>query len=137
MSSASATIVGSVVTFPTPPLGLVASSYVLAPVENARSVYTLRSHEESEEEVRLFLVDPKPFFPEYLPAVRRAITRVTGEDLVNVAVFVVLNPGEHGDRPTANLLAPILVDAVEGIGVQTVLDGDDWPLRAPLTSAKK
>lgn len=133
MSSASATVVGSVVRFPTPPLGLVATQYLLTPVASARGVHTLRATDE--EDLRLFLIDPAHYFPSYLPTVNRILTHTAGADLKDVAVFVVLNPGEGGEHPTANLLAPILIDIAEGIGVQTVLDGDDWPLRAPLAPA--
>jgi len=46
-------------------------------------------------------------------------------------MLAVVHPG--GDEPTtANLLAPILVNPVTGAAAKVVLDGDEWPLRAPL-----
>lgn len=133
MTSSSATVVGSVVSFPTPPLGLAATKFVLTPVETARGLHTLKATDEAD--LRLFLLDPAQYFPEYLPQVQAVLARIVGHELDDVDVYVVLNPGENGERPTANLLAPVLIDHTDGVGVQTVLDGDDWPLRAPLASA--
>lgn len=42
----------------------------------------------------------------------------------------------HGEPPvlTANLAGPIVVDSRMGIGRQLVLEGDEFPLRAPLSA---
>lgn len=130
MTSSPATVVGTLVNFPTPPLGLAAEEFLLTPVETTRGLFTLRA--TGEEGLRLFLLDPAEYFPEYLPRAIAALKRAADSDLQDVAVLVVLNPGEDGDRPTANLLAPVLVDLAEHLGVQTVLDSDEWPLRASL-----
>ena len=130
MTSSPATIVGTRVHFPTPPLGLAAEEFLLTPVESTRGLFTLRATDE--ESLRLFLLDPTEYFSEYLPRARRALAKAADSDLTDVAVLVVLNPGERGERPTANLLAPVLIDVAEGLGVQTVLDSDEWSLRAPL-----
>ena len=54
----------------------------------------------------------------------------SADDLVLVLLSV------HGDPPvlTANLAGPIIVDVRAGIGRQLVLEGDDFPLRAPLST---
>ncbi len=43
--------------------------------------------------------------------------------------------GVHGDPPTvtANLAGPIVIDPTDQTGRQLVLEGDEFPLRAPLT----
>ena len=46
-------------------------------------------------------------------------------------MLAVVHPGAE-EPTTANLLAPILVNPVTGAAAQVVLDGDEWPLRAPL-----
>lgn len=53
------------------------------------------------------------------------------DDMVLVLLSV------HGEPPalTANLAGPIVVDPREGIGRQLVLEGDEFPLRAPLSAA--
>lgn len=130
MTSSPATVVGTLVNFPTPPLGLDAEEFLLTPVETTRGLFTLRA--TTDESLRLFLLDPTEYFPEYLPKARTAVQKAADSDLTDVAVLVVLNPGEKGERPTANLVAPVLIDAAAHLGVQTVLDSDEWPLRAPL-----
>lgn len=130
MTSSPATVVGTLVNFPTPPLGLDAEEFLLTPVENTRGLFALRA--TTDESLRLFLLDPTEYFPEYLPKARTAVQKAADNDLTDVAVLVVLNPGEKGERPTANLVAPVLIDAAAHLGVQTVLDSDEWPLRAPL-----
>lgn len=81
-------------------------------------------------DVRLFLLDPRPFFPGYAP-------RVSEDELADLgtrdpAVLVVVRPSGAGSAPTANLLAPLLVNLATGAALQTILDGTDHPLRAPL-----
>ena len=49
-------------------------------------------------------------------------------------LLVVVQPGEEGEPPTANLLAPLAVNPRTGAAIQVVLDGDKWPLRAPLSA---
>lgn len=46
-------------------------------------------------------------------------------------LYVVLSFPEQGS-PTANLLAPIVVNARRGIGAQVVLAGSSYPVRYPL-----
>jgi flagellar assembly factor FliW len=43
----------------------------------------------------------------------------------------------HGEPPamTANLAGPLVVDAATGAARQVVLEGDSYPLRAPMTGA--
>lgn len=133
MSTSSATAVGASLRFPAPPLGLSATAFELSPVEATGSLYTLRATDE--EGLRLFLLDPAEYFPGYVERVCASVHTGLGTEPSNVGVLVVLNPGEVGERPTANLLAPVLVDLEGGVGVQTVLEGDDLPLRAPLVDA--
>lgn len=54
----------------------------------------------------------------------------TDDDLVLVLLAV------HGDPPTvtANLAGPLVVQPAAGTGCQLVLEGDDFPLRAPLAA---
>lgn len=127
------TVVGSIVRFPTPPLGLAPTEYLLCPVTTTRGLFTLRA--TSDLNLRLFLLDPTEYYPEYLPQAREAVTRAAGRELGDIAVLVVLNPGGDGEHPTANLLAPLLLDIADGMGVQTVLDDDRWQLRAPLPAS--
>jgi flagellar assembly factor FliW len=103
--------------------------FTLRPVEDCPELFTLRSVDTPQ--TRLFLLDPSAFFPEYRPEVDdELLARLAPEGSAPV-VLVVLRPGSEGAPHTANLLAPVLVNATAGTAVQAVLDAD-WPLRAPL-----
>ncbi|WP_250443832.1 flagellar assembly protein FliW [Actinotalea sp. C106] len=103
-------------------------SFELAPLDDTGFLFALRSTEDTG--TRLFVVPPQAYFPEYTPGLSGARESLgTTEDPV---LLVVVHPGHDGAAPTANLLAPIAVDPSTGRAVQTLLDGDEWPLRAPL-----
>jgi flagellar assembly factor FliW len=84
-------------------------------------------------DVCFLVVDPRAFFPAYevgLPPARLADLCL--EDPSEAAVAVVLNVGEDLNKTTANLLAPILFNTSRGIARQVILEGSDYPVRAPL-----
>jgi len=114
------------VRFVSPPPGLGSlTGFTLTAV--TEELYSLRAVDAAE--VRLFLLDPQPFFPDYSP-------RVTEEALADLgteepAVLVVVRPGD-GEAPTANLLAPVLLNLETGAALQTILEGSSYPLRAPV-----
>ncbi len=56
---------------------------------------------------------------------------------VSAGQLVMVLLSLHGDPPamTANLAGPLLVDPETGAGHQIVLEGDAYPLRAPITGA--
>ncbi len=84
--------------------------------------------------VRLFVVSPGLVFPDYDPSIPRAVLDAVcgtgGEPEVVLLAVVHPGPGEQL-APTADLLAPIVVDRATGRALQIVLD-EDLPLRAPL-----
>lgn len=121
---------GRVLTFVEPPPGLLAlTQFVLDEVEGAAQLFTLRSVQAPH--TRLFLIDPQPYFPDYAPAVDQAVLEAISPDGSQVSVLAVVHPGERGESPTANLLAPVLVNHTLGTAAQVVLE-QDWPLRAAL-----
>lgn len=123
---------GQVVTFVEPPPGLRSlTEFVLSEVEGASRLFTLRSVQVPT--TRLFLIDPQPYFPDYVPAVDDAVLAAIAPDGSEVSVLTVVHPGDDGEVPTANLLAPVLVNHARGTAAQVVLD-EDWPLRAALVA---
>ncbi len=102
----------------------------LAAIDQSGFVFTLRSVDDPN--VRLFALSPRAFFPGYDPEVSVEVRDALGaDDAWSPLMLSVAHPGEGG-ATTANLLAPIVVDPATGAAVQVVLDGDEWPLRAPL-----
>lgn len=124
--SAQTTAVSVRLRFVSPPPGLAPlTEFALTSV--TPELYSLRAVDV--DDVRLFLLDPGPYFPGYAPRVSGAVLGEVGTQ--EPALFVVVRPSDDGAAPSANLLAPVLVNLQTGAALQTILD-DDQPLRAPL-----
>jgi flagellar assembly factor FliW len=119
-------------TFIAPPPGFEPMvEFTLDDIEGADGLYALRSTQS--ESTRLFVLDAGIYLPEYTPEIsdeQAASLELTRPE--DALVLVVANPGESGT--TMNLMAPIVVNAVNGHCAQFILDGDEWPLRARLTA---
>lgn len=109
------------------------TEYALDPLDEIGFLFALRGADEADS-VRLFVISPGLVFPSYAPQIPRStLDAVCGPDAEPAYVLLaVVHPGP-GERlaPTADLLAPIVVDSATGRALQTVLD-EDLPLRAPL-----
>lgn len=119
--------------FLAPPPGMLdLRRFTLSPLDDAGFLFALRSADEAA--VRLFVMPPRPYFPAYVPQVDPSVLGELEADADDAVLLVVVHPGQDGTPPTANLLAPVVVNARTGAAAQVVLDGDDWPLRAPLAA---
>jgi flagellar assembly factor FliW len=79
----------------------------------------------------MFLLDPAVYVPNYHPelsdAQAAALNLSTPDE---AALFVIANHREG--TTTVNLLAPIVVNQTTNKCAQFILDGQDWPIQAPL-----
>jgi flagellar assembly factor FliW len=93
----------------------------------------LRSLEDPD--LRFLVMPPVPFFPDYAPEVSDEVVSdleiTTAEDVI---VLLVLNAGESLESTTANLMAPVLVNANTRRGSQVILDDPNLPIAAPLVA---
>ncbi|MCU1474594.1 flagellar assembly protein FliW [Amnibacterium sp.] len=116
--------------FTAPPPGLSpVVEFELDEVEGALGLYAMRDTVGAD--LRLFLLDPAFFVPEYQPQLTDEHLAPLGADdpgQVDVYVVATLSDG----APVVNLLAPILVHPVTHTAAQVILDGADWPLQAEL-----
>ena len=109
------------------------TEYTLDPLDEIGFLFALHGTARTGG-VRLFVISPELVFPDYDPAIPRpvldAVCGTSGR--TEVALLAVVHPGP-GEQlaPTADLLAPIVVDRATGRALQIVLD-EDLPLRAPL-----
>jgi flagellar assembly factor FliW len=105
--------------------------FSLDEIEGALGLYALRALDN--ESTRLFVLDAGIYLPNYTPEISdeqaASLELAKGEDAL---VLVVANPGESGT--TMNLMAPIVVNSVNGHCAQFILEGDEWPLRAQLAA---
>jgi len=122
--------VSSAVRFVTPPPGLEpAVDFVLAGIDNTPGLFSLMAGDGG---ARLFVLDAAVYLPDYTPRLPDADLAAIGAETGDAVVLVVVNPGSQS---TVNLAAPILLNRVSGACVQVILEGTDWPLRAPLAPA--
>ena len=92
-------------------------------------LYELRSVERPE--VRFLVAVPTVFFPAYtfeLDEPSRA--ELSLRDAAEALVLVILTIGDHLASTTANLLAPVVINARTRSASQVILSGTDWPVRA-------
>jgi len=105
--------------------------FALVQLDDDGLLFALRSTEDPD--VRLFVVPPDPFFPDYAPVLPEEDRVALGiESAEDAMVLLVLSPGATLEDSTANLLAPLVVNSVTRSASQVVLTGSDLPLRAPL-----
>ena len=87
----------------------------------------------SDSDVSFLVTDPAVFFPDYhveLSKEQAAEIQLTDPD--KAAVMVVVNIEEGGSRLTANLYAPVIVNAENLLGKQLVLKGSAYRMDEPL-----
>lgn len=122
----------SAVTFTAPLPGLAPFvDFSLETVDGAEGLFSLRSTEEAA--VRLFLVDPAVYAPDYRPDLSTAQLEPLGSGASGVRVLLVVNPAAEGT--TVNLMAPIVINPASGLCSQVVLEGSRWPVQAQLPLA--
>lgn len=125
-------VVADVLDFASPPPGLRdLRTFALEAVDDTGFLFTLRSTEQPD--VRLFLVPPRAYFPDYAPHLDGSTRDSLALEDDDAVLLVVVHPGQGDEPPTANLLAPVAINAATGRALQVVLDGD-FPLRAPLAA---
>ncbi|MDH2443840.1 flagellar assembly protein FliW [Amnibacterium sp. CER49] len=119
-------------TFTAPPPGLAPLvEFELAPVPGGVGLYTLR--DLAGADLRLFLVDPRFYVPEYAPGIpAEQLARLGAASPAELDVYVVATLA--AEAPVVNLLAPILVNAGSASATQVILE-EDWPLQAELIAA--
>ena len=100
-------------------------------LEPAGALFELRCSDDPS--VRLLLVPPGVFFPNYLPELDASaldLLGLVGDD--RVQILVVLTTGATAADATANLLAPIVINLRTGAAAQVILSGAGLPIRAPI-----
>ena len=87
-------------------------------------------------EARFVIAKPQVFFPHYLPEVGDDVCATVGlADATRASLWVILTLGTRPEEATANLLAPLVVNADAGLAAQAVQPGRRWSARTPLVAA--
>lgn len=119
-------------TFTSPPPGLMPhAEFILDDVNGAAGLYAL--HATADPAIRLYVLDAAVYLPWYTPEINdEQASGLELTDAEDAMVLVVANASEAGT--TTNLMAPIVVNAKTGKCSQLILEGQDWPIRAELTT---
>jgi flagellar assembly factor FliW len=122
--------VSAAVAFIAPPPGLAPhTDFDLSPVDGAEGLFALSAREDAD--LRLFLVDPRTVLADYAPELTdEQASQLALAEPDDALLLVVANPGSDGVH--VNLLAPVVVNTATGAAAQVILDGQDYPVRAPL-----
>jgi flagellar assembly factor FliW len=92
-------------------------------------LFELRSLEEPG--VRFLAAVPTAFFPDYAFELDEGeCAELDLRDESDALVLVLLTVGRDPATTTANLLAPVVVNARTRSAAQVILSGTDWPVRA-------
>ena len=99
--------------------------------DEASPISELRSVERPE--VRFVVATPGVFFSDYAIELDEQDCESLGlTEAADALILTVLTVGRDAASTTANLLAPIVINAKTRDAVQVILTGSDWPVRAPL-----
>lgn len=110
--------------------------FSLSPIDEAGMLQSLRSLRDPE--LRFVLSPAEVFFANYrdslTPVIAHPVADALGVEVddAELTMFVMLTIGTSLTDTTANLRAPVVVDAVTGRAIQVILDDDALPLRQPL-----
>jgi flagellar assembly factor FliW len=83
------------------------------------------------EGFNLPVIDPRQADPEYQPSLGGRVTEaleLEAGDTVLLLAVTSLDP----EGPHANLKAPLVINVHRRLAAQIILDGDSYPLRAPV-----
>jgi flagellar assembly factor FliW len=106
-----------------------AHRFRLEPLDETGMLFALRSVEQ--EGLRFLLLAPGTFFPGYgVELDDDTVARLGLTTADDALVLLVVTPGEGVASATANLLAPVVVNARTRAAAQVILSGTEWPVRA-------
>lgn len=96
---------------------------------DATALYELRSVQQPE--IRFLVAVPTVFFPGYTVELDGPACDELGlDDADDALVLVILTVAADPAPTTANLMAPVVINARTRVASQVILSGTDWPVRA-------
>lgn len=117
--------------FVTPPLGLAPHTrFRLDPIDGAEGLFSLGAIDD--DALRLYVVDPQTVVSDYAPILTDEHVDALGLTAPDDALLLVV-ASHTADGVHVNLLAPIIANKATGATAQVILEGQDFPLRAPLS----
>ena len=109
-----------------------ALAFVLERLDDLGALGTLRAL--GDEGPAFFVVPPAVWFPDYEPVLDEiTCASLELDEPADALLLLVVTMGERPTDATANLMAPLVVNARTRRGAQVVLSGTAYSVRQPLT----
>ena len=92
---------------------------------------------QSDPDTAFLMVDPFIFFPDYDVQLNESVCaslQIKDREEVTLLTVVTIPPQEGVRGMTTNLLAPVVINHVKGIGRQVILDGSGYKTKHLLFS---
>src|SRR5699024_10841042 len=108
------------------------TAFTLSPIDDAGMLQSLRSVRDTD--LRFVITPAKVFFSDYHASLVPVLTAPVAEALrvaatdTSIELYLLLTVGASLVESTANLRAPLAMDAVTGRAVQVIVDDDSLPL---------
>jgi len=127
----------SIIRMPRGPLGFEdRTSYCLIQHRPDTSFRWLQSTEDPR--LAFVVVDPSEFFSDYEIELTDAdVERLSLESAEDAMVLVIATVAENGAEVTVNLLAPIVINSKNLVGMQVVLQDNRYSVKHPLATQSK
>ncbi|MDR3587742.1 MAG: flagellar assembly protein FliW [Desulfosporosinus sp.] len=102
----------------------------------AEDVMLSQLNSVQEEKISFILMRPEAYFPEYLDKIdvddeSIKVLNIGADTPVDLWVILTMNHQDI-DKTTANLRAPLLFNMVERVGIQVILNDDQYLTRQPV-----
>lgn len=107
--------------------------YVLFPADEKEETPFFFLQSIEAEEVSFFLVDPFSFFKEYdIKLEEQMVERLELEEPTDAIVLTTVTVKEEIKGATTNLKAPLVINNKKQLGLQIVLNNNDYQIKHPL-----
>lgn len=86
-----------------------------------------------DPDVAFIVIDPRLLKPDYSVRVSAGeVEELQLKDPSQAQIFVIVNVPGQLQNATANLCGPLIINPAKRLGMQLVLDNDQYPLRYPI-----
>jgi len=111
-------------------------SFILLSIDEYTPFKWLQSLDDTD--IAFVIVDPKAVIKDYKVELdEETIKSLDIKDLNHILVFVIVVIPKEIEKMTANLKAPIIINAENNKGMQVLLDNDDYMIKHPILKELK
>lgn len=111
-------------------------SFILLSIEEFTPFKWLQSLDDTD--IAFVIVDPKAIIKDYKVELDEETVKLLDiKDLNHILVFAILVIPDEIENMTANLKAPIIINAENNKGMQILLDNDDYMIKHPILKELK